>query len=340
MVKERRGCIEMLSHIVNDIGKGKYKYILVSTTSKKPAQVSRLPDKDFSGELAANFLITDEQIACELFKNVDGLVETVLIDVERKQQIDLMEIANDIFTKTSILPYKPNDVTLEAADQLVMNQLGVNLSGKKVLVYGTGNIAFKLALRLLEREAYVIIMGRDLDKVQTIVTTLNMIKPRYSNVVAEEYNSSLVNEFDGLISFISGEKVIGTSMAIHIKPGGFAIDGGIGNFQGEFIAEALKNQISVFRLDVRLGNPFLLAGLTSLSSENEFFNSVIGSCQVDNMKLVAGGIIGEDGAIIVDRIKSPTQIIGVANGYGGLKNEEQLTGTDRKNLQYGRNNVL
>lgn len=340
LLQEKVWLYEMLNSLVNVIEDGKYRYLLVSTTSRDSAEISRLPDKNFNGEIAANVLITNRQIAAELFEKIDGQIETVLIDVERKQGIDLMAIANDVIIYSNILPYKPNDVTLEAADQLILNQLGLNLADKRILVYGTGNLSFKLALRLIEREADISIAGRNPDKVDSIVTTLNMIKPSYSNVAAQVHHNDVTDKYDAIISFLSTEKIIDSSMVVYIKQGGIAIDGGIGNFQGEFIAEALEKEISVLRLDVRLGNPFLLAGITALSSENEFFNSVIGSYTMENMKVVAGGIIGEESSIIVDRIKNPSQIIGVANGYGGLKNEEQLTEHDRKNLQYARKTFL
>lgn len=317
-----------------------YGVLLISITSRTSNDISRLPDKIINGKLAANFLITDGQIARDLFMEIDGQIETILIDVERKQEVNLMEIANEVIKYSTILPYKPNDVTLEAADQLILNQLGMDLTGNKILVYGTGNIAFKLALRLLEREVDVSIKGRNPDKVQSIVTTLNMIKPGYSCAVARAYQEDLNFKYDGLISFLSSEKVIDESLVGHIMSNGFAIDGGIGNFQGTFIADSLEKGISVLRLDVRLGNPFLIAGISSLSSENEFFNTVIGSHQTGDMKLVAGGIIGEAGSIIVDRIKSPTQIIGIANGYGGLKNDEQFTENDRENLQYAKETFI
>ena len=330
----------MFRIITNDLKSGAYSYLLISTTARDSVEINRLPDKSFKGKLAANYLITDEKIARNFFVEIDGQVEDILIDVERKQEVNLMDIANDVIKHSNILPYKPNDVTLEAADQLILNQLGVDLAGKKILVYGTGNIAFKLALRLLEREVDVSVQGRNPDKIQSVVTTLNMIKPSYSNAVAREHQDAIKYEYDGLVSFLSSEKIIDSTMAVNIKSNGFAIDGGIGNFQGTFIADSLEKGISVLRLDVRLGNPFLRAGITSLSSENEFFNTIIGSNQTGEMKLVAGGIIGEAGSIIVDRIKSPTQIIGIANGYGGLKNDEQLTKNDRKNLQYAKETFI
>ncbi|WP_155767548.1 hypothetical protein [Sporosarcina ureilytica] len=328
----------MLEALITDINQ--YSLLLISTTSRNSVQISRLPDKNLNGQPVANILLTDRKLAQELFRKIDGQIENILIDVERKQEINLMEIANEVIKRSRVLPYKPNDVTLEAADQLILHQLGVDLAGKKVLVYGTGNIAFKLALRLLEREVDVLIEGRDPEKIQSIVTTLNMIKPRYSCAVARPHQEHIDFKYDGLISFLSSEKIIETKMSIHIKPSGFAIDGGIGNFQGTFIAAALEKDVSVLRLDVRLGNPFLFAGITSLSDENEFFNTVIGSNQVGSMKLVAGGVIGEAGSIIVDRIKSPTQIIGIANGYGGLKDEKQFTEEDRKNLHYAKETFI
>lgn len=331
---------KMLETLITAIEKGEYKTIFVSTTSKASPKVSRLPDKNLAGQYSVNVLITDNNIGMNFFERIDGRVDNIFIDVERKQGINLMSIARDIIKYSSIHPYKPNDVTLEAADQLILNQLGTDLTDSRILVYGTGNLAFKIALRLIEREADVTIAGRNLDKIRSLVSTLNMVKPSYSNAMASEHENSCDVSYDGLISFLSSEKIIDSSVVKWIKPKGFAIDGGIGNFQGEFIAEALNNEISILRLDVRLGNPFLFAGIESLSSKNEFFNTVMGSRELDGITLVAGGIIGKSGSIIVDQIHTPKQLIGVANGYGGLKNDKQLTESDRENLQYARKALL
>jgi len=39
---------------------------------------------------------------------------------------------------------------------------------------------------------------------------------------------------------------------------------------------------------------------------------------VDGVPVVAGGAIGERGAVIVDDVENPARIVGVADGSGGL----------------------
>src|SRR5699024_9515459 len=159
------------------------------------------------------------------------------------------------------------------------------------------------------------LVGRNVGKVNILVDTLNYIKPQYSDASAFAFNSHKKHSYDGMISFVSAEKVVTEAYADYITPEGFAIDGGIGNFSGEFIALCLEKSINVTRLDVRLGNEFLSASIKSLSKENSFFEEVMGVEKYEELEIVAGGIIGQAGSIIVDKIKEPKQIIGVANGY-------------------------
>lgn len=316
-----------------------YDYLLVSTTARESDKIRRLPDKNLNGYRFASYLITDESSAYDFFKEIDGLINNIFIDVERKKKINLMQVAFACIKTSKISPYKPNDVTVEAADQLILNILGHEVTNKKILVYGTGNIAFKLSLRLLERNIDVVIGGRDNNKITHLMNTLNCIKPKYSTSRASHYKSE-GEQFDGLISFVSADKIITPQASKSIIEYGFAIDGGIGNFQEDFIQAALQKHVKLYRLDVRLGNHFLLAAIEAQTSRNDFFESVIGSNISGKVELVAGGIIGGKGTIIVDQIKDPTQIIGVANGYGGVKNDEQLTKNDWKNLQYAKETFL
>ncbi|GAA3324539.1 hypothetical protein GCM10020331_052820 [Ectobacillus funiculus] len=88
--------------------------------------------------------------------------------------------------------------------------------------------------------------------------------------------------------------------------------------------------LNCFRLDVRLG--FLYTLLPLLDDVRAFFNDVQGKAFVDNITIVSGGIIGASGDIIVDNIKHPRQVIGIANGLGGLKDTNDYTVSDQENL--------
>lgn len=330
----------MLLTLRNEILSKSYDGILVSTTSKKSNKISILPNKVIKGKKYINILITNTTIAEEVFKIVDGKLDIILIDVERKKSINLMGLAYKIIKKSCILPYKPNDITLEAADQLVLQQTKHDLIAKNIIIYGTGNLGFKLALRLIEREANVHLVGRNIQKVNSLIESLNRVKPKFSKAYAMQYKPEDGIRYDGLVSFVSADKVINDDFANCIKSEGFAIDGGIGNFSEDFIALCLNKRIFVTRLDVRLGNEFLAASISSLNKKNVFFNEIMGSTKLNNQTVVAGGIIGPAGSIIVDRIKEATQIIGIANGYGGLKNESEYTKSDRENLQDAKKTLL
>lgn len=329
----------MLEGILEEIIRKKYSALLISTTAKTSENILRLPNKEFRNNMFANILINSESALENLLTAIDGIVDTVLVDVESKQDIDMYAIAQNTLNISRIIPYKPNDITLEAADQLVSKCLNNNFSNKKILIVGTGNLAFKISLRLIERGAEIIIWGRDERKVGVLTECLNIIKPKYSRSSASPYKKS-ISECDGLISFVSSDKVIDESFTSLLKEEGVAIDGGIGNFNERFINDCLLKQISLFRLDVRLGNLFLLASKESYESDNGFFENVIGTRSIDNIDLVAGGIIGRNGAIIVDKIKKPTQVIGMANGYGGVKSVGELTEVDKEKLDYAKEKFL
>jgi len=49
--------------------------------------------------------------------------------------------------------------------------------------------------------------------------------------------------------------------------------------------------------------------------------------------IVAGGYIGKEGNIIVDQIHEPSQIIGIADGMGGVKDKDQLTDDDQEAMR-------
>lgn len=293
-------------------------YLFVSTTAKHKSSILRLPDRELSNGKSLNYLITNEEYAVELFKQVDGLIPTVIIDAELKQDIDLFSIAKKYIKKSSIYMNKPNDLTMESADVLLQQHFDRELIGKKALIIGTGNISFKLALRLAERNVQVFIDGRNASKVTKVVETINMILPAYSKYKVKKFE---LNCFDGgldaVIPFVSAEKVVPDSYAVLLHEFSISVDGGIGNFSEEYIAVALKKKSKVIRLDVRIALPFANASLKTLSPSFSFFENISGERMIENMNIVAGGIIGSEGTIIVDQIKNPQQIIGVANGYGG-----------------------
>lgn len=301
------------------------KYIVLSTTSKKEVVSKTLPDKWIDNNFHENYLVGHKEYLNEILnKNIDKDI-FYIADCEKKQSLSLYdEVLN---SNSCVIDYKPNDLTMEAADLAILNYFNGNISNKSIGIYGTGNIAFKLALRLSERNAKVYIFGRNNQKISLCVEALKQITFDESLVFYGDNNSRV----DAFVSFVGAESVVTVEYTDYLSANTLCIDGGIGNFSKEFIETALTNGHDVRRLDVRQSQEIMDGYINSrLGSQ---FNRIIGRNTIGGYSVVAGGIIGQEGEVIIDRIVQPTRVIGIANGIGGVKNESNLNAEEHTKIK-------
>ncbi len=326
---------QVLSEIDSVRGSSKIKVASVGSTSRLLADFLVLPRRSYEHYECINFLVSRPEDASFCFERLDGVVDIVLVDVEAKQSLDLMGIATQYVQHSSIVAYKPNDASVEAADLLVRQHFKDQLNGKTILILGAGNISAKLALRLCERNASIKMLSRNYSKASTVADGLNAILPKYSRSAIKAIES-LSNQplFDGLVSFVAADGVAQEEMAYLVKRGGIAIDGGINNLSPGFLKASGENGVICNRMDVRLG--FVYSLLSSSPDVSNFYMNVRGERFDDNIRLLAGGIIGNRGDIIVDRIQQPTQIVGMANGVGGVLSSKDYSSKDKIRLERAR----
>ncbi len=306
----------------------RFKKALISTTAKQHGENRLLPFRQFGEEKVLNLLFTNPEIAQQVLVYLDNQLETFFIDVERKQSINLWQIAQNSLKKGKILPYKPNDLTVESAYHLINQYYDYQLTNKKILIYGTGNIAVKLALRLAEHDIQVTITGRNEVKTRQLIDALNVILPAYN-----DYKISLFNKdqsYDALITAVSAEQLISAQYLNYLNDKALVMDVGINNLTPAFIANASEKSISIIRLDVRIATPILEAHMHI--ADFPFFKTIAGHLTIQGISCVAGGIIGKKGDIVLDTVFKPKHIIGIANGTGGLKKYEEHTDNDKHHI--------
>lgn len=299
-------------------------FIVLSTTSKHNKDFLQLPNRSILNSKSLNFLVTSKSKLDELINNLHHN-NIIIADCESKQGISLYnELIDSPFT---VLDYKPNDLTMEAADLAILNFFNRDLRGKSIAIYGTGNIASKLALRLSERNAEVYIYGRNKKKVDISIDSLKQITFEPSLISRGDEETKV----DCFVSFVSSEKVIDEKYLKNLNENSLCLDGGIGNFSKKFIQEAIKSGHQVRRLDVRQSQEIMDGYINSrLNSE---FDKIIGIDTIQGHSVVAGGIMGQEGQIIVDRISNPSKVIGVANGIGGVKDESELNSEEQSKVK-------
>ncbi len=306
-----------------------YSKAIISTTAKQHGENRLLPFRQFGSERVLCIILTNKEIAKQTLHYLDQYIPTFLIDVERKQHINLWEIAQETVKKGKIIPHKPNDITVEATYHLVNQYFNYKVDEKRILIYGTGNIAAKLALRLAEVDTQITLTGRNKSKARQLTNALNLILPSYNTHQIRTFSQA--EKYDVLISAVSADHVLDYSYLDYLNHNAFVIDVGINNLTPAFIEKAPTRNINIMRLDVRMATPILQAH--TQIAHFPFFKETAGNLVLHGVSCVAGGIIGKEGDVVLDTVCKPKHIIGIANGTGGLKKHEEYTNWDKYHIK-------
>jgi hypothetical protein len=305
ITSQGREAVELLDAVASE-----FDVVMVLSTARQRAQgVTRLPDRiDRGRRIAALQVVTDDQ-ARDVFRRLDRTGRLFLVDVERKQEVDLLRVAREEVVKGRYTTVKANDVTVDALDAVISHHLGPDLTDVAVGLVGTGNLGFKSALRLAERGARVWLVGRDAAKAELLCQALNAILPRFNHHSVEPGVPDAVRV---LIVAATARHIVGEGWLDRLADRALCIDVGIDNFAPEFVASANERGHTCLRLDVRA------AGSALRIDPNPFFTDVAGRSVIAGHHVVAGGYLGRHGEIVVDQIKEPRRVVGLANGTGGL----------------------
>lgn len=58
---------------------------------------------------------------------------------------------------------------------------------------------------------------------------------------------------------------------------------------------------------------------------HELKDRIMGEGKIVDIPVVAGGVLGRRGDIVLDSISKPTMVIGIADGKGGLLKESEIS---------------
>lgn len=277
-------------------------------------------------------VVRDVSTAIQIARQVDGRVDYVILDSEKKidrvyygkkDSGNIEKHVRQEISKSKIVTYKGNDMTVEAIDFLLGQIIG-DLGARIIAVIGLGNIGSKIALKLVERGAYVRAYRRDQKKLKTIVTGLNLIKSEHT-IASISMAKSIADACAEASVVIAAADSPGIIKEEHLKrldrsAAPVLIDVGKGCFAGSIIKDE-----SIYRIDVSMVQKHAFAALLETKVH---YGKSLGRRTIaeHNINLVSLGLLGKHGEIIVDDIHKPSMIIGIANGNGSLiKRTEKYT---------------
>jgi len=326
LLEEVERLLERISEIAQREDK-KTGFCIGNTTKKVSHDHFFTPIRNTPPCIAASIIIDKVAIAETLTKAIDGRVDYIFVDTEKKISPELysshdvgnVERAVRHFAKKSkVLTYKGNDITVDAVDCFLAQLISRDergLGGKKAAVIGAGNIGFKIALKLTERGANVVMVRRDMKKLKTIVRALNYIKPE-STIAKISGTSRIKDALEGadiVIGLTPGTHDITQEMISLIKDGAVLIDVGKGSFDRLAAQAAEKRGLSIYRTSIAASFEGQVAML--LKTEETLKRS-IGRRVVEGIPIVSGGLLGRKNEVVVDDISRPQEIYGIADGCG------------------------
>jgi hypothetical protein len=322
----------------------------VASTAKQESEPFLSPLREYDQFCVLGCVIFNQTSLVELLVAIDGLVDVVLVDAEKKIPIHLgadtgLDIADSrtigsfetgnfsklCFTqikKSLVFEYKPNDLTVNAAWMFLSQKLH-SFTGKKISLLGLGNIGSKLALKLVECGADVHVYSRDYFKSHLIIQALNLIKPIGTIATITCHREPLPASFasDVLIGATNGHPIITDEIITSVNKNCLIVDLGKNNLTKSAVAYARECGLEICRTDVTSS---LQTFVTETLSLNNALVNDYGERIVSGQVVVGGGYFGQLGSIVVDSINSPTRVFGIADGKGSLK--QKLANSERADL--------
>ncbi|MDO8505531.1 MAG: hypothetical protein Q7S48_03065 [bacterium] len=345
----------------------------ISTTTKIPdhQQPYLTPFRQITHGFIGGVVVFSQIQAILACRKVDGIVDWILVDAEKKLPVTLgfdqevfehfkldpptfknksrihVEMGNlsaacqSYVSKSEFQEFKPNDLTVDAVWHQLSQTLGV-LSGKKVAIIGSGNIGFKLGMKLVESGSNVELVRRNVSRGVLMADVINTVKP-ISTMARANYNADPLQASlfcDAIIGCANGVPVINWDMMQVMKPDGIVIDVGKGTIFPEAVLKGVEHGIKMTRCDVSSGIDGLIAIMerTKTVMKRELGRRKMG----EGIYVVSGGYLGLDGDIVVDNFMNPRHVIGISNGTGDWKkdlSEENRRALKEANLYIQKNTL-
>jgi len=249
--------------------------------------------------------VKDEKTLIDILPVIDESVDILLLDSDVKEfTANQVLTAQENLKSTTALAYSDSDAWVEAVEEQTIRILNELAANKKIFVSGNSYKSTKLAMGLAGKNAEVYYY--------TAAVAENKI-PTLHYISSENEAKQLLPQMEVIILWEDTDKVLLPEIADHTEKV-FVLDAGL-NSLSEKLLEAIIGKENIKTLRVNIW-PTLMATLSSIHSLYKINKDSFGRANIQGVNIVSGGYIGAEGDIVVDNIKSPRKIIGMADGKG------------------------
>jgi hypothetical protein len=261
--------------------------------------------------VVAKVLLADGAGVDDMLALARAHADEVLIDVEAKRPGGL----GPWTPARADGGYRGNAVAADAFEQVLLAVLargGVGAAGRAALVVGPGHLGAKIAAILVEHGLAVDVRGRDLEATRRVAAAITVLAARHTvgRARAVSVGDAPAAPYLVVVGATRGAPAVTVADLDALAPDGFAVDAGLGSMAAAAVAGSAR---PVFCLMADSGYAGLLAARPAAAATVATLGRRLLPA---GFALVSGGAIGARGDVIVDDVRRPTRVLGIARGDG------------------------
>lgn len=286
-------------------GKARKPSVFTVARSRRAGAKTRFPYlRENASAVIGNLEYASERDALAVLQALDGAVDLFLIDAGPNGYDRL----RGVLKKSRALPYS-DDLALARAALGLCLKLADSPENSPVLLLGISGAGHQLAELLTAHRFPISLWDEDAELAQATADMLARVQPGARIVVCKDPRGA------AFIVGASGKPDITAKLLKTAPKGCRVLDAVLGSLAADAAKEGLERGLPLYRLDMRAG---LSGEVTSVLDTEELVGRVLGRRSLAGVSVVAGGVLGRKGEVVVDSISKPLQVLGTADGRGGL----------------------
>lgn len=286
--------------------------VVAARPGRRYSSVSPFIQEDF-GYVIGSAEIHDTSELLSIAAAVDGIVDLWLADTNASAAgPSLASVLKGANSRSRVLAYRDDDVWARAIEHQVGALWGDRSDGSAVIC-GAGPLAARVALALAERDVPVVLTGDGGDSLARMRESLLLVARHGVRIAISEDEAAAARGARVLVAFGSNSLTLAAARAL--PAGAIVLDAYVGAIAPEVMAGAVDRQIIVLRPDMRAA---LAAEIATALGTERIARELMGRAEIDGVCVVAGGVVGRTGDVVVDSITNPSRVLGLADGAGSV----------------------
>jgi len=242
-------------------------------------------------------------------------IATIMMFVELGTPDDLLWVLEET-GQTCKMVALDCDQKLPTSEAIVA-QARAHIPPERLLLYSDNHAWFDSSLDMIQRieqgvtARTVLVCGTG-----ALVDQMTHTLPRLGARVLRPHEADRLDGVGIVIGASQKSESIDEALIQRLAPDTAIYDIGIGNLSAGAADLARTRQLRLYRLDNRAG---ISSVIVRLLETDYMVSKLMGQVRVRGVDIVAGGLLAPPGAVIVDDIRQPTVILGVADGQGRFR---------------------